>query len=99
MYSIILKTERHFNYSGHERLPVNRLGYRLAMGIDEPIRFAHGGGNISKEVYHFFKSEYPLIRKGINGMIRHAEKFKRDASATATATINNSQEIQPKDTK
>ena len=153
MYSNILKRELHFDDSGHERLNVYRLSYRLAMEIFETgkkfpkeemysltdqvrrssrsvsanigegyrkrlypksfiskmievdgeatettvhIRFAHDCGYISKEDYNYFKTEYLLVGKMINGMIQHPEKFTPGNSATATATPNNSQEIKSK---
>jgi len=62
------------------------------------IRFAHDCGYISKEDYNYFKTEYLLVGKMINGMIQHPEKFTpgNSATATATATANNSQEIKSK---
>ena len=143
MYSNILKRELHFDDSGHERLNVFRLAYRLAMEIFEMsknfpkeemysltdqvrrssrsvsanigegyrkrlypksfiakmidvdgeatettihIRFAHDCGYIPKEDYDYFKAEYFLVGKMINGMIQHPEKFAPGNTATATAT-------------
>lgn len=157
MYSDILKRELQFDDSGHERLNVYRLAYRLAMEIFEMskkfpkeemysltdqvrrssrsvcanigegyrkrlypksfvskmidvdgeatetavhIRFAHDCGYISKEDYNYFKAEYLLIGKMINGMIQHPEKFTPGNPATATATATaTSPEIKPKESK
>lgn len=159
MYSNILKRELHFDDSGHERLNVFRLSYRLAMEIFEMskrfpkeemysltdqvrrssrsvsanigegyrkrlypksfiskmidvdgeatetaihIRFAHDCGYISEKDYSYFKAEYFLVGKMINGMIQHPEKFTSGATATATATATStptSTEIKTKESK
>ena len=52
------------------------------------IRFAHDCGYLTPEDYNYFKTEYLLVGKMINGMIQHPEKFapgnNSDKSATAT---------------
>jgi four helix bundle protein len=50
------------------------------------IRLAHDCGYISEEAYNYFKAEYLLVGKMINGMIQHPEKFTPGHTATATAT-------------
>ena len=160
MYSTILKRELQFDDSGHERLNVYRLSYKLAMEIFEiskkfpkeemysltdqvrrssrsvsanlgegyckrlypksfiskmievdreatetavHIRFAHDCGYISKEDYDYFKAQYFLTGKMINGMIQHPEKFTpghiHPATATATATTIAATEVKSTDTK
>ncbi len=159
MYSVILKRELQFDDSGHERLNVYRLAFKLAMEIFEiskkfpkeemysltnqvrrssrsvsanigegyrkrlypksfiskmievdgeatetavHIRFAHDYGYISKEDYDYFKVQYFLIGKMINGMIQHPEKFTpgyTTATATATATTTATTESKPTESK
>ena len=155
MYSNILKKEFHFDDSGHERLNVYRLAYKLAMEIFEMskkfpkeemysltdqvrrssrsvcanigegyrkrlypksfiskmidvdgeatetivhLRFVHDCGYITEQDYNYFKAEYLLIGKMINGMIQHPEKFTPHHTATATATATETTtETKPKE--
>ena len=64
------------------------------------IRLAYDCGHISEEDFNYFKAEYILVGKMINGMIQHPEKFTPGYSATATATATNTfVEIKPKESK
>ena len=64
------------------------------------ICFAHDCGYISEKDYNYFKGEYFLVGKMINGMIQHPEKFTPGNTTTATATATaNSTEIKPNESK
>ena len=88
MYSNILKRELHFDDSGHERLNVYRLSYRLAMEIFE----------VSKK---FPKEEmYSLTDQVRRSSRQHPEKFAPGHSASTFATApGNTTEIKLKESK